>query len=151
MAGTPALRKVIEALETTLASAGTVFIDRPEDESFGEGQLPAWNILTDAEVEFSPLDQGTTLHRATVDIDLIDKIGETSIASRLDELEAETVELLHADRTLGGLAQDVRPDSSAASGQIYADAGARTLSVTILYLTPLGDHRTVIGATGIIP
>lgn len=149
----PAIRKIVAGLETALGTVatGTVFVDRPEEDAFGRSQLPARNILTDAPVEFEVLDHGTTLHRGTFDIDLIDKSAATSsIRARLAEMEAEAIGALWNDRTLGGIAQDVRPLNSAPGGT-YADAEARTLTVEVLWLTPVGDHFTIIGATGLVP
>lgn len=154
MAGEPAIRKVLAALKTVL-SAGmatvTWHIDRPEDQPFGNAEYPAGNILHTG-TDFEPFSHGETLHRAAISLDLIvgKKVG-VSNSSQLDEIEADAVATLHANRTLAGLAQDVIPQSSEGNEQVAADEGARLLRFEILFLTPLGNHRTIIGAGGLVP
>lgn len=150
----PALRKIVAALKTTLTGAaiGTVFIDRAEEEPFDRGQLPAVNIFSGAAVSFEAFDNGTTLHRLSIDIDLIEKSDATSIDERLAQMESKAVASLWAEQPpLAGLAQSAVPVSTAPAGAAYSDAAARTLSVEILFLTPIGDHFTIIGASGFVP
>lgn len=153
MAGEPAIRKIVDALAATLGAIPglRVDIDRAEDEPYGNAELPAANIVV-AGVAFEARDHGTTLHRASVDIDLhVDPEAGSTNAARLDAIEADAVATLHADRTLGGRAEDVAPLSSGGADGLRADTAVRTLSIEIRFLTPLGDHRTLMGATGPIP
>lgn len=154
MAGEPAIRKVAVALRATIASLEsltTAVIDRPEDEPFGNAELPAGNILhTNTTFELRTYNE--QLHRATFAIDMIvSNDPDGSNAARLDELESDLIALLWANRTLGGLVEDIRPLSSEGNEQVRADDGARLLNIEILFVTPMGDHRTIIGPAGIVP
>ena len=152
MAGEPALDKILTALKASIvATATTVDIDRPEDEEYGNAELDAINILHNR-TSYEPHSHGETLHRASVDLDMIVSV-EASAANgaRLRIFEADVVAALFVDRTLGGVAQVVILISSGGDEDVRADHGARALSIEILYLTPLGDHRTIIGAAGLIP
>jgi hypothetical protein len=152
MPGTPALEKVLTALKAVFTGeSATTASDRPEDDAFGKGELPARNII-DRGTSYSLIETSVELHIARVDIDHV--VAVTAAATngaKLREMEARTVELLFANRTLGGLVQDIRWSDSGGDDEVRADDGARALSIEILFLTPLGDHRTVIGASGLIP
>lgn len=152
MANEPAIRKIMAALKATLEAAdpiiASVFIDRSEVEPFGNAEIPAINILHGG-TEFQTFDHASTLHRATVNLDMIVENNDPAgMPAMIDEIEARIVETLWADRTLGGLAQDVTPQSSEGNEQVHADEGARLLAIEILFLTPVGDHRTVQGTAG---
>lgn len=154
MAGETALDKVLTALRATLAAAiptVTWQIDRPEDDALGRGELPHGNIQHSG-TRFEQLTHGETLHRATIDISMtVETKAASTNARRLREMEADIVAAIAAAPTLGGLAQDIIPLSSGGDEDVRADEGASTLSLVILFLTPLGDHRTVLGAAGLIP
>ena len=152
MAGEPAIQKVLGTLQAALSTAAvTVDIDRPEDDAYGKGELEAINIQHRS-TTFEHHSHNETLHRATVDIGMIVAVEASATnAVRLREMEADVVAVLWANRTLGGLAQDMTPLSSGGDDDVRSDEGERALSVEILFLTPVGDHRTVIGATGLIP
>jgi hypothetical protein len=66
-------------------------------------------------------------------------------------MEADLIAVMFANRTLGGLTQDIQPQSSSGGEEQESDTGLRTLTVNILFLTPVGDHRTIVGANGLIP
>lgn len=156
MAGEPAIRKVLVALEQTLQTVATlstvgIEIDRAEDEPFGNAELPAVNILHTG-TDFSLRSHAETLHRASINLDMIvDSKAGASNSAQLDELEATIIATLWANRTLAGLVEDIAPQSSEGNEQVRADEGARLLTLEILFLTPIGDHRTIIGAAGPIP
>lgn len=153
MAGEPAIRKVIAALEALLSAAdiGNVMVDRTQEEPLGNVEMPAINILHTG-TAFEVHDHGTTLHRASIDLDMIVAASDaSSIGARHAEMEAAIVSVLHADPTVGGLAQDTIPQSSEGVENVFTEEGARLLKIEILFLTPLGDHRTVIGPGGIVP
>jgi hypothetical protein len=155
MAGEPAIEKVIAGLQAALAgTATTVDVDRAEDDGFGKGEIGALGALNIRHVGtvFEDHSHNETLHRATFDIGMIVAVEAAKTnAARLREKEADVVAALWADRTLGGLVQDISPQSSGGDDEVRADEGERSLTVKILFLTPVGDHRTVIGATGLIP
>lgn len=154
MAGEPALDKVLMALKTALAaipSGALVEIDRADDNPFGNAELPARNVLH-RRTGFEQITHGETLHRVQIDINHIVAVEAASTnGAALREMEAETVETLWADRTLGGLAQDIEFESSGGGEDTFADEGARPLSITVLFLTPVGDHRTILGVSGPVP
>lgn len=154
MAGEPALDKVLAALKTTLETIpgdGLVEIDRADDNPFGNAELPARNVLH-RRTGFEQLSHGETLHRAQIDIDhIVATEAASTNGAALREMEAETVEALWADRTLGGLAMDIEIESSGGGEDVFTDEGARALSITVLFATPIGDHRTILGAAGPVP
>lgn len=150
----PALDKVLSALKATFDAAPALSgdaaaVDRAKDAAWGKGELPARNIL-ERQTVFSAFDHSSTLHRAEVDIDHIAPAVEgLTNAAALRLMEANTVAALWADRTLGGLVQDIQLDGSGTPEDLLIEEGARTLSIVILFLTPVGDHFTVVGADGI--
>lgn len=153
MAGEPAIDKIATGIETALSGlAGvTVDIDRAEDEAWGAGEIPGVNVIHE-ETEFSQFDNGSTLHRARFTLDLVEDVSaEEGLKRKLRELEADVVAALWADRTLGGIAQDVVPLSAGGDDDVRADEGIRPLFIEVLFLTPIGDHRTIIGASGLVP
>lgn len=156
MAGEPALDKVLNGLKTTLTGAATlngvtVDIDRADDDAYGKGDLPAINI-NHTGTDFELHEHGMQLHRASVELDmLVETRAASPIGRRLREMEADIVAALWADRSLGGLAQDVGLVTAGGDEDIRADEGGRVLSIEIIFLTPVGDHRTVIGAAGLVP
>jgi hypothetical protein len=150
----PALDKILTALRTALATAlptTLIEIDRPSDDEHGNAELPAINIVHQG-TTFDNHNQSETLHTAAVDLDMLVATASGSTnASRLRVLEADLVAALWANRTLGGVAQDIRWDSSSGTGDVEANAAGRAISIEILFLTPLGDHRTILGAVGPVP
>lgn len=156
MAGEPALEKVLTALRSTLGSAeqfdgATIEIDRPSDKAYGRGELPAINPRH-ISTSFSSPTYGETLHSAEVDLDYaVETKAAATIGKRLREMEADLIAVLFANRTLGGLVQDIQPQDSSGGEEQESDTGLRTLTVHILFLTPVGDHRTLVGANGLIP
>ncbi|MEA3044574.1 MAG: hypothetical protein QOH47_2412 [Sphingomonadales bacterium] len=149
-----ALSKVLANLETALdGAAGLIETDRADDNPFENAELAtgAINILQ-RRTQFEQHSQNEVLHRAQIDLDMIVAVEAASTnGARLREMEADIVAALWADRTLGGLAQDIDVDSSGGGEDVLCDEGSRPLSITILFLTPLGDHRTIIGAAGLVP
>jgi hypothetical protein len=159
MAGEPALEKVITALHATIDAAlpnATVDIERPASQAYSSGEIAdgAINIIHTKTVFEAPWDgdQATTLHQVSFDIDMIvDPTVVSTITQRLRVMEADIIAALYADRTLGGLVLDIIPQSSGGVAAQYSGGGARPLFILILFLTPLGDHKTVIGSGGLIP
>jgi hypothetical protein len=153
---TPALDKVLVALAATLnawpaLAAATFEIDRADDEALGNAELPHGNVQHD-QTSFEQFTHGETLHRAAVSIDMIVSVEASATnGAKLRVFEADIVAALWADRTLGGCVQDIVPGSSSGTENVLADEGGRTLSIEILFLTPVGDHFTLIGAAGLIP
>jgi hypothetical protein len=155
MAGEPALEKVLVNLLAALTggtlTGATKEIDRADDNPWGKGELPALNIIH-RRTSFRQHSMNETLHTAQIDIEMIVAVEAASTnGKRLREMEADVVAALWADRTLGGLAQDIDLDSSGGDEDVLCDEGARPLSINILFLTPVGDHRTIIGHAGLIP
>jgi hypothetical protein len=156
MAGEPAIQKVLVALRAALTPAAvTVDIDRPDDDAYGQAELEAINLRhtgTRFESGTSAEYQSAQHHYASVDVGMIVGVeASASNAQRLREMEADVVALLWADRTLGGLVSNIEPTSSGGDDDVRSDEGERQLSLEIHFCTPVGDHRTVIGATGLIP
>lgn len=149
MSGT-AIRKVLEAVAETLATVPgfTVEIDRPTDKPFGRVQAPAVNIRFIGE-NFDLFDHATMLHEMEVDLDLYAvPTASESISLAQAEMQAAAVAVLWADRFLGGRVQDVTPQSFEGESATVAEAGVAPLKLKVLYLTPIGDFRTIIGQAG---
>lgn len=154
MAGEPALTKILTALGAlvdAVAGTATVDVDQPDDESLDESELKAVNIIH-IRTAFAMHEHGVQEHRATIDLDMVTgQDADETNAEQLRNLEADLVAALWAGRTLGGIAQDIILLSSGGDEDVRAEVGARPLSIEVLYLTPLGDHRTIIGAAGLVP
>lgn len=154
MAGEPALDKVLTALKTTLEAALPtlqVDIDRADDDPYGNAEIAngAINII-ERRTTFSALTHAETLHTSDIDLDNVLAVEASATnAARLRQMEADEVAALWADRTLGGLVTDIQFASSGGDEDVLTDEGARPLSIRILFLTPIGDHFTVIGADGL--
>lgn len=162
MAGEPALDKVgaalKEALQASEAFDGVLIdVDRPDDDEYGNTEIErgAINIVHDS-TAFQHGSYGehanATLHTASFDLDMITAVkAAASNARRLREMEADAVAALALDLTLGGLVSDVNWLSAGGGEDVRADVAVRPLRLEIEFATPLGDHRTVIGAAGLIP
>lgn len=154
MSGEPAIEKVKAALKTMAAAAvpaATIAVNRPDDEPFGNAELPAIGIRVVA-VDFEAHEQGATLHRARIEFDVATAgTASLSIDGDQSEMAAALVARIHADRTLGGLMQDMTEQSMSGTEDDGSEAGIAILGYEGIFLTPLGDHRTIIGATGLIP
>ena len=155
MSGDPAIDRVLEALRSVIDAAvlrATVEIDRAADDALGNAEIAqgAINIVHRGTV-YGAFDHATTLHRATVDIDIVaGAVPGVKIARAVRGMEADIVAGLHANRTLNGLAQDCTPISNGGDDDVFSDSGGWPLTVEILFLTPIGDHRSVIGTNGAI-
>lgn len=158
MSGEPALDKVLVALRTIIASAfpaATVEIDHPADEEFGNAEIDAGAVnIVHQDTAFDDrgaYSQGATKHTASIDLDLLVSADAVKTnAAQLRDMEVDAVAALWANRTLGGLVQDVRWPAATGCSDVYADVAGRTLKLEIDFLTPTGDHRTIIGAAGLV-
>ena len=145
-----AIRKVLEALSERLAAipGWTVAIDRPADRPFTRNEGRAVNIRF-ISVDFSLFDGGTMLHRLEVDLDLYARPTALENLSTVQaDMQAEAVAALWEDRFLGGRVQDIVPQSFEGDTTNLAEAGIAPLKIQILFLTPVGDFRTICGQAG---
>jgi hypothetical protein len=152
MPGTAAVRKVIDALRGRLESvpgmASSVYIDRPQEEPFGNAELPALNIRL-LNIDFGVFDGGHDLHEVDVDVDIAVDNRNDGINADQADLAAAIVETLWADRTLGGRIMKLVPISLTGDAENGADAGVVPLKYKLIYLTPVGDHFTIVGQSGL--
>lgn len=154
MAGEPALTKVQTALKAALEAAmpgWLVEADRADDSPLGNAELPALNIRYRGTVR-DTISNCEVRNRARFGLSLAVSVEEAStIAARLREAEADIGAALWADRTLGGLIFDYEIASTDGDEDVLSDEGGRELDLTLSYLTPVGDDRTIIGAAGLVP
>jgi len=147
-----AARKVLDALRSTLEDipevSGTVFIDRSEDEPFGNAEVPALNVKL-ITVSYSAFDHAHDQHDAVIDIDVVTDSRNLSIGADQADLAATAVTVLWADRYLGGRVQIMRFESLAGDAGQGTEMGAAPLRLRLKYLTPVGDHFTIVGQTGL--
>lgn len=160
MSGEPAIRKVLERLETWLTSnvgAGVnVHLDRPFDQSFRDEDLPYVNIRCDR-TTFSVFNYGSMLHEAVVKFDIVS--GAASSAN-INQSQAEIAAALTTrmwamaptSGTIGDLLQDKLPVSMGPEQDSFemSDAGEATFTWALTYVTPLDDFRTILGASGLV-
>lgn len=146
-----AVRTVIQALRDRLeiipSMAGSVYLDRSQEEPFGNAELPALNIKL-LSIDFDAFDHAHDMHSADVDIDIIADSRNVSISDDQADLAASVVATLWADRTLGGMLQFLRPVTLAGDAENGAEVGIAALKYRLVYLTPVGNHFTVVGQSG---
>lgn len=153
---TTALDKVITALKAAIEATPDldgvqVDTDRPEDDAYGKGELPAINLIYRGCSEES-VSNAETLNRARFDLDMIVAVEAASTnAARLRTMEAHLVKALWDNRGLGALGTDIDWDSREGDDDVRADEGARPLSIEVRYLTAHGDPFTILGASGPVP
>jgi len=152
MPGTAAVRKVLEALQGRLemvpGMVGRVYIDRPQEEPFGNAEMPALNVRL-LNIDFKPFDHAHDQHSADIDIDIVTDNRNDGINADQADLAAATVETLWGDRFLEGRLQFLQPVSLSGDAQNGAEAGVAPLKYLLSYLTPVGDHFTIVGQSGI--
>jgi hypothetical protein len=156
MGDIPALDRVLAQLTNTLKAdetfdGWTVEADRAVDDDLARGELPHLNILHRG-TDYQQLTHAETVNRAEVDLEFtVPAKAAAPIGKRLRLIEAQLITTLFANRTLGGYVQDIQPQGSSGADEQRAETGTRTLSVLILFITPVGDQFTLVGTNGLIP
>ncbi len=149
---TPALRQVLAALAAQLAGipGTTIYSDRTGLEPFDKDETPAISIRC-SDVQFdTPMGLHTTQHKATIDIDIVERSAAAStIPARLQQRVAQVIAAVHADRTLGGRIQSIEEHQASADGNDTPDVGAIVLMFEATFDTPRGDFNTLLGSSAI--
>jgi hypothetical protein len=149
----PAIRKVMVALAAQL-TAGVpnlaIIIDRAPSEAVAREETPCCLVQFTGE-QITHLDQSTSTHTATIDLEICVRAAATGLQERLAILIAKSMGALQADRTLGGLILDIEEQSVTADSVGRPDVNSATLALNVLYLTPRGDFFTVLGQSAVFP
>lgn len=147
---TPASRQVQARFAARiLAPLGIApLLDRTPDESIQDSERPAVGLrLGDQAFEF--FDQSTTIVKMDIALDIFeDTKGSGSQADRSAAMSARIVAAVHADRTLGGMLQDLEEAGISAGGSDLTDLRNDVLTYQATFLVPRGDLFTIIGQSG---
>jgi hypothetical protein len=149
----PAIRKVVVAMAAQLAAAVpglTFIIDRAPSEAVAREETPCCLVQFTGE-QITPLDQSTSVHVATIDLEICVRAAATGIQERLAILIADAMGALQADRTIGGLVQDIEEQSVTSDSVGRPDVNSAALALNVTYLTPRGNFFTVLGQSAVFP
>jgi len=123
---------VLEAIETTLANAGVSGgrIFQARGDRLAEGQLPAVDLwLDDGRHEDTGIP--TLTHETLIQIDVAAKEADgKSCLQNAEPVRAAIHAALMADRSLGGLVANIRPERT---NRIYDDRGGSFVTVQCFY------------------
>jgi len=148
---TPASRQVQAAFASRiLAPLGiSPLLDRTVDDPIRREERPAVAIrLGDQTFEF--FDQSTMIVKMDMSLDLFEDFSGTgSQADRSAVLSANIVAAVHADRTLGGMLQNLEEAGILGGGADLADIRNDVLVYQATFFVPRGDLFTIIGQSGL--
>ncbi|HEX5183588.1 MAG TPA: hypothetical protein VFW19_10610 [Allosphingosinicella sp.] len=154
MSGTPAIRKVLAALKAALEATAvftTVEIDRSPEEPYGNAEFPAANIVVTAVQITAPWQYKAngTLHEPRFEIGLVvENSAAATVNAQLDDLECTVIAALTGDPAINDYFQKFSPEESEGAADVPTDDGTRRLLFAGQFLTPFGDHRTLIAQSG---
>lgn len=150
----PAIAKVEDALAAVLAAhpalAGRrIITDRSADVALDQYDGDAITVST-AAYSFEVSDENwTTLHTALVDFESVSRTQVVGTISRANHRTlAHIMAALAADRTLGGMVQDIQEIDVAPAGANGKDAGTASLQCSVQFFTPRDDWFTILGHSG---
>lgn len=159
MSGEPAVRKVLLGLNSWLdghlGSGVGLEIDRPFNLAFHDDDFPLVNIRCPVTSYSNELTYNAWLHEGLISFDVITR---SSTLSNIDadqaEIAAKMVERLGArvptPGTIGELLTKCDPVSMGpdTDENRLVDHGESVFVWRMLWLTPINDFRTIIGANG---
>lgn len=150
----PAIAKVEDALAAVLARYGPlarrrIITDRSDDVALDQYDGDAITIAT-AAYSFEVSDESwATLHTALIDFESVSRTQTVGTISRANHRTlAHIMAALAADRTLGGMVQDIQEIDVAPAGANGKDAGTASLQCSVQFFTPRDDWFTILGHAG---
>lgn len=155
MPGTvPAIGKVEDALKAALQawpalSGQTIITDQSVDEAVTEDQYPAVLIYTVAYRPDVADENWMSLHEAIVEFEAVDTTQTIGTISRANHTTiAHILGCIAADRSLGGMLQDIQEIDVAPAQPNGRDVGSASLQCRVQFYTPREDWFTIKGAGG---
>ena len=125
------------------------FVERSDQEPLADTELPGTVIRALRNETTNGPEHGQWSHLLTMQFDCqsggqagmtIDRVNQNIIA--------DIIKTLHASDELGGMVEIIQPDWSDSSEMNAPDVGWAVLQVSIVYYTPAGDVRTILGPNG---
>lgn len=148
---TPASRQVQAAFASRiLVPLGLApLLDRTVDEPIMDTERPAVAVRL-GDQAFSFFDLSTMQVTMDIALDIFeDTKGTGSQADRSAILSARIVAAVHADRTLGGMLQDLEEVGITGGGSDLTDIRNDVLAYQATFFVPRGDLFTIIGQSGL--
>ncbi|KPL67412.1 hypothetical protein SZ64_04405 [Erythrobacter sp. SG61-1L] len=130
-------------------SAWSILTDQPIDVAIEGDDILALVIRTmgpDYDNSFEPGAQ--TLNTLTLDVEAVAREAGVIKAKRAREGLAHALTALAADRTLGGMLQDMQEIDAATGDGQRRDISAISLQFRLQYLTARGNPFTILGHAG---
>lgn len=126
-------------------SAYSVGVSESIDIALEDADLPALVIFT-ASYSFDVADENwNAIHRAEIQVEAINPTPATGSISRANRNAlAHVVAAVAADRSLGIKLQDTQESDIAPTEPRGKDVDSASVSFTVQWFTPLGDHFTII-------
>lgn len=146
----PAIAQVEDALKAALeayaALAGfTVLTEQSGDIVITAEQYPAIAIYTIALAFEEPPEQWQTLHTATVEFEIATGTQASGTISRANHTTvAHIIGCIAADRSLGGLVEDIQEIDVAPSSANGRDVGSISLQCRVQFFTSRDDWFTLV-------
>lgn len=149
-----AMAKVEDKIRDTLSaypalSGWTILADESRDIALEEGTDNTLQIYT-VSYGFNVADENwMTLHTATVEIESVNQTPALGTINRANHTAlAHVLAALAADRSLGGMLQDLQEIDLAPAGANGKDVAGASLQIQVQFFTPRGDHFTIAGVGG---
>jgi len=150
----PAIAKVEDAIAGILRawpalSDFTVLTGQSSDVALEEGTDNTLVIATDA-YRFQVADENwMTLHTATIDVEATTQVQAIGTINRANQTAlAHVVGAIGADRTIGGMLQDIQEVDVAPAAAMGRDVGSASIQLMVQFFTPRDDHFTIVGPGG---
>lgn len=150
----PAIAKVEDAIAAVLrawpALAGfTVVTDPSQDTAHEEGTDKQITVATSA-YRFDIADENwMTLHTALIEVESLSQFQVAGTINRANQtVLAHALGALAADRTIGGMLQDLQEVDVAPSAAMGRDVGSASIQFRVEFFTPRNDHFTIVGPGG---
>lgn len=147
----PAIAKVEDALADALRNypgltGKTIFTAVNADDAQEAGSIIVYTMAYKID-QFDEL--GQTLHSATIEVECIEGPSSAGAVSRACQTTiAHVLAALAADRTLGGMVNDIQEVDVAPTTQSGRDHSAASLQTAVTFFTARDDWFTIIGAGG---
>lgn len=127
----------------------TIITDRSPEDAIDREETPAIVIYPQAwSFDASP-EQGQTIHEMLLNFDVIESSADVGIIGRAaQEAIANIIGAIHSDRVLGNRLEDAQEIDVAPPTDNGKSVGGASLQIKVQFITPRGDHFTILGLGG---
>ncbi|WP_333837934.1 hypothetical protein [Novosphingobium sp.] len=150
----PAIAKVEDAIAGVLRawpalSGFTVLTGQSSDVALEEGTNDTI-VIASVAYKFDVADENwMTLHTAQIDVESVSQVRAVGTINRANQAAlAHVVGAIGADRTIGGIVQDIQEVDVAPAGAMGRDVGSASIQFLVQFFTPRNDHFTIVGPGG---